>query len=281
LTLAVAVVGLGRAGRARVRALAAHPRARLAAVARRAPGEGERSFWEVVRDPAIDAAIVCTSNLAHEPQARALLDSGKHVAVEFPLAASAEAARRLLALARARGRVLHAEHIEVLSSAQRALRERAAALGRPLRGGVRFTGSAEGWIGDPAQAGSPALRALPRLSRLVDLFGPAEVASAACDEREGGHALRVDLDFRAGGRATLVEERGPGLARATRFAIECERGTLGDPAEATAGDPFREDLDCFLDRILRGAPPYLPDARMLHVLALVGAVERATGWDAA
>jgi biliverdin reductase len=276
VTLAIAVVGLGRAGRARVRALEGHPRARLAAIARRAPGPGERAFDDVVRDAAIDAAIVCTPNLLHEAQARALLEAGKHVAVEFPLAASGAAARALLALAAARQRVLHAEHIELLSAAQRALRARAAELGRPLRGRVHFTGSSEGWIGDPAQAGSPALRALARLSRLVDLFGEAEVASAVCDAGADGYALRVELRFRAGGSATLVEERGRGLARATRVEIECERGALAEPASGPVGDPFREDLDCFLDRIERGAPSYLPDARLLHLFDLVAAVERAS-----
>jgi biliverdin reductase len=277
LTLSVAIVGLGRAGRARVRALEGHPGARLAAVARRRPGKGERTFEEVVRDRSIDAAIVCTPNLRHEAEARALLEAGKHVAVEFPLAASAGGARRLLEVSERKGRVLHAEHIEVLSAGQRALRVRAAEVGRPLRGGVHFTGSGEGWIGDPAQAGSPALLSLARLSRLVDLFGDAEVERAACAARAGGYALRVDLAFRAGGRATLVEERAPGLARATRFAIECERGTLGDPPATPAGDPFREDLDCFLARILRGAPPYLSDSRLLHLFDLFAAVERATG----
>jgi hypothetical protein len=45
------------------------------------------------------------------------------------------------------------------------------------------------------------------------------------------------------------------------------------PAEPP-GALFAQDLDCFLDRIERGAPPYVSDARVLHVLDLVGAIER-------
>ncbi len=281
MTLAVAVIGLGRAGRARVRALEGHPRARLAAVARRAPSDGERTFESVVRDPGIDAAIVCTPNLQHAAQARALLEASKHVCVEFPLAATAAEARELLAQARRRGRVLHVEHIELLAAGQRALRARAAELGRPRGGALYFTGGSDGWIGDPAQAGTPALRAFARLSRLVDLFGDARVASAACEPRSGGYALRVDLEFHAGGRATLVEERAPGLERALRAGLECERGALVDPPPGPPGDPFREDLDCFLDRIERAAPPYLDDARLLHLFDLVAAVEHATRSNAA
>jgi predicted dehydrogenase len=273
VTLAIAVVGLGRAGRARVRALEGHPRARLAAIARRAPGPGERAFDDVVRDAAIDAAIVCTPNLLHEAQARALLEAGKHVAVEFPLAAHTAGARELLALARARDRVLHAEHIELLSASQRSQRQRAAALGRPLGGALRFTASSDGWIGEPALAGSPALCALARLSRLVDLFGEADVASAALEAGSRAWRLEVELAFRAGGRALLVEERGPGIARATRWALRCEGGALDDPAADGPGEPFRADLDAFLARIERGAAPYVSDARVLHLLDLVGQIE--------
>ncbi len=272
--IGVAVVGLGRAGRARARALQEHPRARLVAVARRErAGAGEVSFADVVADPGVGAAIVCTPNLLHEAQTRALLEAGKHVAVEFPLATSAAAARGLLALAAERGRVLHVEHIELLSASQRAQRARAAGLGRPLGGALRFTGSAEGWIGEPELAGTPALCALARLSRLVDLFGDADVAHAALESGPRAWLLEVELTFRAGGRVLLVEQRGLGVARATRWALRCEGGALDDPPAEPPSDPFRADLDVFLARIERGAPPYLADARTLHLLELVEQVE--------
>lgn len=272
--LGVAIVGLGRAGRARARALEGHPRARLVAVARSEGTPPDATTLErIAADPAVDAAIVCTPNLLHEGQARALLDAGKHVAVEFPLAASAPAARALLEVSLARSRVLHVEHIELLSASQRAQRVRAETLGRPLGGALRFTGGSDGWIGDPALAGTPALCALARLSRLVDLFGDADVAGAALEAGARAWRLEVELAFRAGGRAVLVEERGPGIARALRWALRCERGPLDDPPAGPPGDPFREDLDAFLARIERGVPSYVGDARVLHLLELVGQIE--------
>jgi biliverdin reductase len=272
--LGVAIVGFGRAGRARARSLEGHPRARLVAIARRErTGAGDVAFADVVADPAVDAALVCTPNLLHEAQARALLEAGKHVAVEFPLAASAARARELLALARARDRVLHVEHVELLSASQQSQRARAAALGRPLGGALRFTGSSDGWIGEPALAGSPALCAVARLSRLVDLFGEADVSSAALETGARAWRLEVELAFRAGGRALLVEQRGPGIARATRWALRCERGALDDAPDEGRGEPFRADLDAFLARIERGAAPYVSDARVLHLLDLVGEIE--------
>lgn len=272
--LGIAVVGPGRAGRARLRALAEHPRARTVAEVGR---EGEPAFEAVLADPAVDAVIVCTPNLLHAGMARAALDAGKHVAVEFPLAASAAEARALLDRARARGRVLHAEHIELLSPAQRVQRARAAPLGRPVGGALRFTGGAGGWIGDPALAGSPALRALARLHRLLDLFGPARATAATLsDSGADGYRLEVALEFAAGGATRLVESRAPGLARRTEWAIECERGVLDDPPPAPPGDLFRQDLDWFLDRIGHGRGPYVSDDRVLAALERVGEIEALT-----
>ena len=183
-----AVVGPGRAGRARIAALEGHARARCVAVVAR---EGEPDFASVLRDPAVDAVCVCTPNALHAPQAEAALEAGKHVVVEFPLAPGPGLARRLLERARECDRVLHVEHIELLSASQRALRERAAGLGRPRGGELQFQGGNAGWIGASSSAGSPALRAVARLHRLVDLFGSARVASAALQEpRDGGLPAR-------------------------------------------------------------------------------------------
>ncbi len=272
--LALAVVGLGRAGRARVAALEAHPRARLAALVRRQPEPGERGFAEVLGDPEIQGVILCTPNLGHAPAAESALAAGKHVLVEFPLAASAGEARALQELATRVQSMLHVEHIELLSPSQRHQRERVAGLGRPLGGELSFTASNTGWIGDPAQAGSPALRAVARLHRLVDLFGEARVEDARLEGDARAYRLVVELGFAAGaGPVRLVETRKPELERATRWAIDCENGRLGDPPVEAPGALFRQDLDVFVARVLDGKPGYVPEARVLHVLELVERIE--------
>ncbi len=270
--LALAVVGAGRAGQARVRALAESREARLAALVSLRDPHGP-SFDRVLRDPAIAGVILCTPNLLHETQAREALDAGKHVLVEFPLAPGPDAARALFALAERAGRVLHEEHIELLSGSQSALREQARGLGRPRGGALEFTGSSEGWIGDPHLAGSPALCALARLHRLVDLFGEAEVRAAAL-ARGVGHRLEVELGFAAGGSTRLVETRGPGLSRGTRWRVECENGVLGDPPPERPAGLFALDLERFVARVERGAEPYVTEHRCVHALALVEAIER-------
>lgn len=270
--LGFAVVGPGRAGRARIAALADCAKARLVATVSR---QGEPTLDQALADPRVDAVMVCTPNAQHADQVRRALDAGKHVAVEFPLAPGAEAARSLFERAQAGSRVLHVEHIELLSASQRRQRERVRGLGRPKGGELCFSGANAGWIGDDSQAGSAALRALARLHRLVDLFGAASAVSASLERGAAGYELRVELEFESGGCVRLVERRGAGLERATRWSIECEGGTLDDPEPAPERGLFREDLDCFLARIASGADPYVADERVVGVLELVGAIERA------
>lgn len=268
----MAVVGLGRAGSARVRAIEAHPRAELAAVVQRPPSEP--SFEAVLADPGITALIVCTPNALHAAQVAAGLEAGKHVAVEFPLALSEREARDLFALARARGRVLHVEHIELLSPSQEHLRKAVRGLGAPVEGRVWFRADSSGWIGDDALAGGPGLRALARLHRVVDLFGPAEVASASAEPgRAGGYRLAVVLRFARGGTLELIEERGRGLGRALEWDVQCEGGRLEPPPAEPAAGLFARDLDAFLARIETAAEPYVSEERELHVHALVDAID--------
>lgn len=255
-----------------MRALEASERACLAGVVSRGDPSG-RSFSDVLADPAVAGVILCTPNLLHAAQAREALDARKHVLVEFPAAPGPAELRALLERAHECDRVLHEEHIELLSPSQAWLRERARPLGRPRGGVLEFNGSSEGWISDPALAGTPALRALARLHRLVDLFGEAEVRSASL-ARGAGYRLEVSLGFAAGGVVSLVEERAPGLARGTRWRVECENGPLGEPPPERPADLFARDLECFVARVTEGAESYVSDSRCLHVLELVAAIER-------
>ena len=231
--LRVAVIGPGRAGRARIRALRDHPRAELGAEVARS---GEPTLARVGADRSIDAALVCTPNLLHVAQVRTLLEGGKHVAVEFPLAPTVDEARVLFALAEREERVLHVAHIELLSPSQARQRERAADLGRPTGGTLTFTGGNAGWIGDPQRAGSPALRALARLHRLLDLFGPARIAGASLVEREGGYRLELGLAFGDGGRPASSSSavRAWSAAPTGRCAASAECWTIQAPPRRPA-----------------------------------------------
>jgi biliverdin reductase len=269
--LRIAVVGLGRAGGARVRAAESLEGVEVGATVTR---DGGPSLDDVLRDPSIDAVFVCTPNLLHAEVARRALEAGKHAVVEYPLASGPSEARGLFELAEERERLLHVEHIELLSPSQEGQRRRAAELGPLVSGTLRFRAAGEGWIADPSLAGSPALRALARLHRLVDLFGEAEVESASlADEGARGYRLEAALTFRGGGHVRLVEERGPDLDRALDWDLELERGRLDSPPPGPAGRLFERDLACFVDRLGRRAEPYVSNERVVHVLGLVEAIE--------
>ena len=292
------VMGQGRAGSARIRAIEAHPGAELAGVLHQGDCADPERLAAALRALSSDVAVVCTPNALHVPQCEVALQAGLHVLMEFPLAPGARSARSLLERARATGRVLHVGHIELLAPSQEAQRERAAMLGRPVGGQLHFRGGVEGWIGDDALAGSPALRGLARLHRLVDLFGEVRIREASLTRRSPGYRLEVTLAFTSarpgsdaggpvqasspllppGGTTRLVEERGPDLPRATTWQIECERGVLGPPPDVPARGVFAQDLDHMIQRVAGRTESYLAERLELHVLEQIEEIDaRVTG----
>jgi predicted dehydrogenase len=59
---------------------------------------------ELLSDPTIDVVHICTPNRTHVELARAVMEAGKHVVVEKPIAIDREGAATLLAVARRTGR---------------------------------------------------------------------------------------------------------------------------------------------------------------------------------
>ncbi len=117
---------------------------------------------ELARDPEVEAAIVATPNYLHAPQAIALLEAGKHVLVEKPMAVSvAECDAMIAAAHRGGARVMVAHcwrfHPDVL-----AVRDRIAAgeFGEVVktRGyGVHASWGPSGWFAEKQFAGGGAL----------------------------------------------------------------------------------------------------------------------------
>lgn len=108
-----AVIGVGLIGEQHARWYADDPRTRLQIVCdldpERARGVGERfscaSTASIADVAASDAAIVsvATPDFAHFEPVMAMLQAGKHVVVEKPLATTTAEARKMVAFARAQG----------------------------------------------------------------------------------------------------------------------------------------------------------------------------------
>jgi predicted dehydrogenase len=121
--IGIAVVGTGDWGANLVRNFARLPGARLLALcdadpARLAKASGQVSgvramtdVGEVCAADDVQAAVVSASAVSHHPLARRLLEAGKDVYVEKPLALQVDHAEELVRIARERGRILMVGHL--------------------------------------------------------------------------------------------------------------------------------------------------------------------------
>ena len=122
MRLRVAVVGAGFIGQLHARVISESPLAKLAAivdidrearetVASHFGVDSYPSVDSICEDPEVDATIVAVPDTAHEEPATRLLQAGKAVLLEKPMAHSLDAARRIAAVARSSGSRLMVGHI--------------------------------------------------------------------------------------------------------------------------------------------------------------------------
>ncbi len=127
----VAVVGLGHWGPnlarnihalsdARLHALCDADAARLQRWAERYPtARAVSDFHRLLEDPSLDAVMLATPVRTHYALARAVLQAGKHVFVEKPLARTTQEARELVQLAESKGLILMVGHVFLYNAAVR------------------------------------------------------------------------------------------------------------------------------------------------------------------
>jgi predicted dehydrogenase len=118
--LKVAVIGAGHMGRFHAEKFARLPGVELAAVVDRDAARATVSDYRTVIGT-IDAAVVAVPTDLHHEVARACLESGVHVLVEKPLAATLSEADDLVELAAKKNVVLQVGHVQRYSAAFRAL----------------------------------------------------------------------------------------------------------------------------------------------------------------
>jgi predicted dehydrogenase len=129
MTLRVAVLGVGHFGRFHALKAANGARTRLAALHDADPARAAAVSAEVGAPAlpaaeaieAADAVIVAAPTRFHAALGRQVLEAGRHLFMEKPLAATLEEADSLASLAAAKGRVLQVGHIERFSAAFRAV----------------------------------------------------------------------------------------------------------------------------------------------------------------
>ncbi|CAM9298745.1 biliverdin reductase A [Lampetra fluviatilis] len=285
----VVVVGVGMAGRVRIHDLGTPDRSGetqdlhiVGFVSRQELGEinGVRqiSLEDALSSPEVQAVIICTENQRHEELVRRSLSAGKHVCVEYPLALSASTAQELFKLADTVGKVLHVEHIELLTSQYKMLKQQVA--GRePQEGHLDFTGKPL----CEKKSGFLAFSGVTRVTWFVDLFGELSVEKAmleTCPEQQNTK-LTAHLLTANNKRLTWVEERGEGLMRSKQMRISFTDGSCMESLPQGPGGSeflFMQDLSLFARKLRAGAP--FPDSehaerrRILHCLQLATDIQR-------
>ena len=134
LPLRVGLVGTGFAAKVRAQTIQAEARTQLVAVAGRdssRTAEFSANFdapvvtnWRtLVEMSEIDLVIVATINCDHGAIVRAAISAGKHTIVEYPLSLDPHDAAEIIALAEAKGVLLHVEHIELLGGLHQTMRQ--------------------------------------------------------------------------------------------------------------------------------------------------------------
>lgn len=273
--LQVGVIGCGNISATYLKASQTFERLRVVAVAdldaerasARAGEFGVRAepIDALLADPEIEAVINLTVPSAHAQVSRSILEAGKHVYSEKPLATSRKDGREVVELAEERGlRVGCAPDTFLgggLQTARKLLDD--GWIGRPVAATAFMMSSGiEMWHPDPAffyrPGAGPMFDMGPYyLTALISFLGPVRSVSGSAatsfTERRitskpyAGQMLKVEtpthitamLEFESGAVATLITSFDVQASELPRIEIYGSDGTLSVPDPNTFGGPVR------------------------------------------
>ncbi|MEA5576272.1 Gfo/Idh/MocA family oxidoreductase [Anabaena sp. UHCC 0451] len=311
-TMRVGLVGTGYAAKLRAEALRQDLRTHLVAIAGHTPEtttafaqeyqtEVSNSWQQLVEREDLDLIVISAINQDHGKIARAALTNGKHVIVEYPLSLDVKEAEELIALAKAKNKLLHVEHIELLGGWHQALKQNLPQLGHLFY--VRHSTvkpehpAPRRWTYNHEYFGFPLMGALSRLHRLTNLFG--EVLTANCHQRywetETNYyqtcLCMAQLYFKNGLLAQVIYGKGESLWQSERrleingenggLILDGDTGILVQANETTLIDMgnrrglFAKDTKMVLDHLFYGHPLYVTPQASLYTLKVADAARRA------
>ena len=262
------------------------------------------SWQALVQDVAIDVVVICTVSSLHGEIAEAALLAGKHVVVEYPLSFDLRQAERLIEIAKARGLMLHVEHIELLGGLHLAMRSQLLNIGAPAYVSYRTINpqqpAPKKWTYHRKQFGFPFCGALSRVHRLTNLFGAVSAVSCCTQwvmDKTDDHYFKSvlssgRLQFANGVVAELTYGKGENLWAYHRdvevqgslgaIAFVRNRGTLTTADGETKIEIaprkglFLKDTQSFLAYLTEGTPLYVSAAESVYALTVGDALRRAS-----
>ena len=270
----IVIVGLGRAGVARLRDLQACNGCQLIGTLSRRE-MGSMTFEDALSSKAVDAIILTTENETHYELARAALQANKHVLAEFPLCLTHAQGTELFELARQHHRVLQVELIGLLTQNHAWLKNQCktqAIAAINLEAG----GDLQGWVEQAYRQGSVGHLCVGRLHVLFDLDHTARLQTIDYSETQGGFDLKVDFISQKISKLNLHYQRRKDL---TRFQQVCLTTVKGDklisPLKKETKGLFLQDFQYFLNRLHGQGMPYVSDQAVLQVLQWADAIDAA------
>lgn len=219
--LQVAVAGLGWWGRQVVRSLTTSTHLRVvravepdaAAHAGFAQEHGlslSPSLTEALRDPQVQAVVLCTPQALHAAQVQEAAAAGRHVFCEKPLAMTRADAEASVEACRRAGLVLGIGHERRFEPAMRRLRAllREGRLGTPLHIEANFSHAKlthlkpGDWRVDPRHPAAHTGMGVHLTDAFLDLFGPIEEVHARAEQlvssRPRGDLVSIQVRFASG-----------------------------------------------------------------------------------
>lgn len=318
--LGVAIVGVGGIAASHMAALRAMTtarlvcvqdmdRARAGAVAIEQGCAVEDDLSDVLTREDVDAVIVCTPNLTHQSIGTAVLESGRHLLMEKPLAMTVDAARQLAVLAQERGLVLAVGHSHRFSAQSRAVHDvvasgeigvprfarivmnggwiwpgwqawvlnPAVSGGHSLHNGVHLTDLAAWWLGEQpdtvfARGQAVTSRALDIADYLVIELGFPSGASAVCEVSRGERPRKASyLEFTVVGTEGVVTRSWD----ADGIRAWQEEGLSMWAPDGAAGDVFVAELESFAAAIRGESAVVPPVADAVDAVRVAAAAEES------
>jgi predicted dehydrogenase len=245
----VAVVGIGWWGQTLITLMKKSPNFHVVKGVKRNPStvadfarehgvEIISDYAQVLKDPQVEAVVLCTPHTQHTGQIIAAAQAGKHVFCEKPLSLTRADVERAIAAVNSKKLVLavgHERRFEPpILDLMRAVRS--GELGTPLQIEANFsqdkflTLPADNWrlTGDEAPAGPLTATGIHILDLSIGVFGEAE--SVLCSVKQlgsqlvNGDTLAALVSFRKGGHALLTAILATPFDG--RFAVYCSKGWI-------------------------------------------------------
>jgi biliverdin reductase len=313
MSIKVGLVGTGYAAKLRAETVQADPRSHLVAVVGHSPertatfsqtyaAQTVESWQELIHRSDLDLIVIATVNRDHGAIAQAALEAGKHVVVEYPPALDVAEAERLIQLAAAQNKLLHVEHIELLSGIHQAIATALPEIGTPfyLRS-VSLNSqhpAPSKWTYNTKLFGFPLTGALSRIHRLTQLFGTVATVSSQAQfwqESETGQftacLCSAQLRFSSGLIADVFYGKGETFWQSDRsILIQGSQGAIelsGETGHLIRADQtislevgsrrglFAKDTTMVLDHLTTGAPLYVTPQASLYALKVAEAARRS------